>query len=64
MIVILLQTFRNPKPELLALLRESGPAGDENGVKVKREEPAKKKSRKDKNVSSTSIHSRRHITEI
>ncbi|KAF2462099.1 yeats family-domain-containing protein [Lineolata rhizophorae] len=58
-------TFRNPKPELLALLRESGPAGaaaagagsgagpgaiEENGVRGKVAEPVKKKSRKDKNI--------------
>ncbi|KAJ5433056.1 Transcription initiation factor TFIID subunit 14 [Penicillium daleae] len=48
-------TFRNPKPALLALLRESGPVpGDENGLKSKRgatgEESAKKKKRTEKNV--------------
>ncbi|KAJ5783030.1 hypothetical protein N7457_004804 [Penicillium paradoxum] len=49
-------TFKNPKPALLALLRESGPVpGDENGaIKSKRpgvgEESAKKKKRADKNV--------------
>jgi hypothetical protein len=54
---ILLQTFKNPKPPLMAVLRESGPVpGDENGVKSKRplagEESAKKKrSRTEKNVS-------------
>jgi hypothetical protein len=42
-----LQTFRNPKPELLALLQESG-AGDANGVRSK--DAAKKKNRRDKNV--------------
>jgi hypothetical protein len=53
----LLQTFKNPKPPLMAVLRESGPVpGDENGVKSKRplagEESAKKKrSRTEKNVS-------------
>lgn len=41
------QTFRNPKPDLLALLRESGPAGDENGIKGK---PASKKNKKEKTV--------------
>lgn len=51
-----MQTFKNPKPSLLALLRESGPVpGDENGVKSKRagvgEESAKKKKRTEKNVS-------------
>ncbi|EON63974.1 transcription initiation factor TFIIF small subunit [Coniosporium apollinis CBS 100218] len=40
-------TFRNPKPDLLALLRESGPAGDENGIKGK---PASKKNKKEKTV--------------
>jgi hypothetical protein len=55
-ICFLLQTFRNPKPALLALLRESGPVpGDENGLKSKRgatgEESAKKKKRTEKNVS-------------
>jgi transcription initiation factor IIF auxiliary subunit len=43
----LLQTFRNPKPELLALLQESG-AADANGVRSK--DAAKKKNRRDKNV--------------
>ncbi|KAJ5690232.1 Transcription initiation factor TFIID subunit 14 [Penicillium macrosclerotiorum] len=48
--------FRNPKPALLAALRESGPVpGDENGVKSKRgaaagEENTKKKKRTEKNV--------------
>jgi transcription initiation factor TFIID/TFIIF subunit len=42
-----LQTFRNPKPELLALLAESGPA-EANGMRNK--DAAKKKSRRDKNV--------------
>ncbi|KAF2817214.1 transcription initiation factor-like protein subunit [Mytilinidion resinicola] len=42
-------TFRNPKPELLAALRESGPAGDENGVRGRKDDP-RKKSRKEKNV--------------
>lgn len=40
-------TFRNPKPELLALLQESGPA-DANGVRGK--DATKKKARRDKNV--------------
>lgn len=44
------QTFKNPKPELMALLRESGPVpgGDENGVSKaggKGDGAAKKKSR-------------------
>lgn len=42
-----LQTFRNPKPELLALLAESGPA-EANGMRNK--DAAKKKGRRDKNV--------------
>lgn len=55
-----LQTFKNPKPALLALLRESGPVpGDENGVKSKRaaggEEGSKKKKRTEKNVSLVSL---------
>ncbi|RMZ70692.1 transcription initiation factor TFIID subunit 14 [Pyrenophora seminiperda CCB06] len=40
-------TFRNPKPELLALLTESGPA-EANGIRNK--DAAKKKNRRDKNV--------------
>ncbi|KAF2103480.1 SAS complex, SAS5 subunit/transcription initiation factor IID, subunit 14 [Rhizodiscina lignyota] len=40
-------TFRNPKPELMKLLEESGPL--ENGVKGKANE-GKKKQRKDRNV--------------
>ncbi|ORY09967.1 yeats family-domain-containing protein [Clohesyomyces aquaticus] len=40
--------FRNPKPELLALLQESGPAG-ENGV-ARGKAGGEKKKRKDKNV--------------
>jgi transcription initiation factor IIF auxiliary subunit len=48
-------SFRNPKPALLAALRESGPVpGDENGVKPKRaagvEDGGKKKKRVDKSV--------------
>ncbi|OJJ61959.1 hypothetical protein ASPSYDRAFT_27614 [Aspergillus sydowii CBS 593.65] len=48
-------TFKNPKPALLAALRESGPVpGDENGLKSKRsaggEEGSKKKKRTDKSV--------------
>ncbi|KAF2181946.1 SAS complex, SAS5 subunit/transcription initiation factor IID, subunit 14 [Zopfia rhizophila CBS 207.26] len=42
-------TFRNPRPELLALLRESGPAGDENGIRGKADASKKKKGR-DRNV--------------
>ncbi|KAF2851815.1 transcription initiation factor-like protein subunit [Plenodomus tracheiphilus IPT5] len=40
-------TFRNPKPELLALLQETG-AADANGVRGK--DASKKKNRRDKNV--------------
>ncbi|OJI96051.1 hypothetical protein ASPVEDRAFT_35383 [Aspergillus versicolor CBS 583.65] len=48
-------TFKNPKPALLGVLRESGPVpGDENGLKSKRsaggEEGSKKKKRTDKSV--------------
>lgn len=40
----LIQTFKNPKPELMALLRESGPVpGDENGAKAGKADAAKKK---------------------
>ncbi|KAF2199551.1 SAS complex, SAS5 subunit/transcription initiation factor IID, subunit 14 [Delitschia confertaspora ATCC 74209] len=42
-------TFRNPKPDLLEILRESGSGGDENGVRGKGD-PRKKGNRKDKNV--------------
>ncbi|CAG8091658.1 unnamed protein product [Penicillium nalgiovense] len=54
-ILLPVQTFKNPKPALMAALRESGPVpGDENGIKHKRpaggEESAKKKKRTDKNV--------------
>jgi hypothetical protein len=46
------QTFRNPKPDLVALLEASGPAGDANGVRGSKGDAAKKKSRnRDKNVS-------------
>ena len=49
--ILLLQVFKNPKPALLAILKESGPVpGDANGVKA-REESAKKKKRPDKGVS-------------
>ncbi|KAF2397656.1 hypothetical protein EJ06DRAFT_539188 [Trichodelitschia bisporula] len=41
--------FKNPKPELLALLAESGPTGVENGVKKTPAEP-KKRGRKDKTI--------------
>ncbi|MCJ1457672.1 hypothetical protein MMC28_008041 [Mycoblastus sanguinarius] len=41
-------TFKNPKPGLLAALKESGPVpGDANGIKS-RDESAKKKKRPDK----------------
>ncbi|KAL4904852.1 hypothetical protein BDW74DRAFT_153626 [Aspergillus multicolor] len=49
-------TFKNPKPALLAALRESGPVpgGEENGLKSKRsaggEEGSKKKKRTDKSL--------------
>ena len=48
-------TFKNPKPALLAALRETGPVpGDENGMKSKRaaggDEGSKKKKRTEKNV--------------
>lgn len=43
------QTFRNPRPELLVALQESGPAGDANGVRGK-VDSAKKKGRGNKNV--------------
>lgn len=45
------QTFKNPKPELMERLRQSGPVpGDANGVTPSKE-AAKKKGRKDKSVS-------------
>lgn len=38
------QTFKNPKPDLMALLRESGPVpGDENGAKASKTDSTKKK---------------------
>lgn len=44
------QTFKNPKPPLLAILKESGPVpGEANGVRSK-DESAKKKKRLDKGV--------------
>lgn len=51
-VYVSVQTFKNPKPALMAILRESGPVpGDENGVKSKRgDEGSKKKKRIDKNV--------------
>ena len=40
------QTFKNPKAPLLAVLRHSGPVpGDENGLKKRTDESAKKKKR-------------------
>ncbi|KAL9045975.1 MAG: hypothetical protein Q9214_001081 [Letrouitia sp. 1 TL-2023] len=52
-------SFKNPKPGLLAALKESGPVGgEENGVKPKRaDESAKKKKRPDKGVSHFSFYS-------
>lgn len=52
---LIAKTFKNPKPALLAALRESGPVpGDENGMKAKRaaggDESLKKKKRTEKNV--------------
>ena len=49
--------FKNPKPDLLALLRESGPVpGEENGAKAGAggKTDAKKK-RPNKNVSRSSL---------
>ena len=43
-----LQTFKNPKPQLAALLAESGPM--ENGTKKKDESAKKKKRVTDKGV--------------
>lgn len=43
-----MQTFRNPKPELLALLQDSGSA-DANGVRSK-DTSNKKRGRRDKAV--------------
>ncbi|KAI9816830.1 MAG: hypothetical protein M1827_001475 [Pycnora praestabilis] len=51
-------TFKNPKPALMAALKESGSTpGDENGLKAQRgggggkhEDPVKKKKRGDKNI--------------
>ncbi|MCJ1329451.1 hypothetical protein MMC10_006131 [Thelotrema lepadinum] len=44
-------TFKNPKPNLLAVLRETGPVpGDENGRK-KGEESAKKRKRPEKGIN-------------
>ena len=45
--MLIAQTFRNPKPELLALLQDSGSA-DANGVRGK--DASKKKARRDKAV--------------
>ncbi len=53
------QTFKNPKPALLAVLKESGPVpGEENGVKSKRggahgDDSVKKKKRADKGVRNS-----------
>ncbi|MCJ1230101.1 hypothetical protein MMC12_006772 [Toensbergia leucococca] len=44
-------TFKNPKPGLLAALKETGPTyGDENGVKPKRGDDGAKKKKKDKSI--------------
>jgi len=45
------QTFRNPKPDLLTLLEQSG-GSDANGVRAKGD-ATKKKSRREKNVSTS-----------
>ncbi|KAF2000961.1 hypothetical protein P154DRAFT_575664 [Amniculicola lignicola CBS 123094] len=42
-------TFRNPKAELVALLNESGPAAEANGLRGKADTTKKKGGRKDKN---------------
>jgi transcription initiation factor IIF auxiliary subunit len=39
------QTFRNPKQELLNVLRESGPAGDANGTAAPKTQKRKPASR-------------------
>ena len=44
------QTFRNPKPDLVTMLAESGPTGQENGAAAKVEPPKKKAAKKEKNV--------------
>lgn len=50
-----MQVFKNPKPALLAILKESGPVpGDANGIKA-RDESAKKKKRPDKGVSPCNL---------
>ena len=41
----MVQTFRNPKPELLAILKESGPAGDANGTAASKPQKRKPASR-------------------
>jgi transcription initiation factor TFIID/TFIIF subunit len=43
-------TFRNPKPDLVALLAQSGPTGDSNGVRGKGDAAKKKGRSRDKNV--------------
>ena len=55
-------TFKNPKPALMAALRETGPVpGDENGMKSKRaaggDEGSKKKKRTEKNVCPSCLQS-------
>ncbi|KAF1814831.1 transcription initiation factor subunit [Eremomyces bilateralis CBS 781.70] len=42
--------FKNPKPELVALLKESGPVGEENGVRGKKEGAERRKSKKGGNI--------------
>lgn len=44
------QTFKNPRPELVSLLAETGAPGDANGVRGKND-AAKKNRKRDKNVS-------------
>lgn len=48
------QTFRNPKPDLVALLEQSG--SDANGVRGKGD-AGKKKARRDKAVSFLALAS-------
>jgi transcription initiation factor TFIID/TFIIF subunit len=43
-------TFRNPKADLVALLAQSGPTGDSNGVRGKADAAKKKGRSRDKNV--------------
>ena len=39
------QTFRNPKPDLLAILKDSGPAGEANGTASSKPQKRKPASR-------------------